>query len=424
MYSALYNALHGVVSFFLDLPFWVFGAEGAPDWLVFVTLSLIFGAVFMMGFIAVLAMAAVWAERKVSAHMQARLGPMEVGGFHGWLQTVADSLKLLLKEDVVPAMADKTLFLVAPMMVFSGALMAYVTIPFGPRLNVANLNLGVFYILATGALVVVGIIMAGWASHNKWSIYGGMRAACLYIGYEVPSALHLLPGILMAGSLNMVVISNSQALYLFGGDPQSGGLANLPKDFSFLTWSVWPWVNPFATVSFIMFYIASLAETNRTPFDFAESESELVAGTHTEYSGIRWSFFFLSEYAEMFVVSALATVVFLGGWHGIPLIPPVAEFLLKSMSLMLLAMWLRWTLPRLRIDQLTYMCWKVLLPFGLVTTLGTAFWQLYFYRTTPGAVVGVVLTVVVVYVMRRIWKSERIPEESPESEIQNEGAIA
>jgi NADH-quinone oxidoreductase subunit H len=293
------------------------------------------------------------------------------------------------------------------MLVFTGTLISYVAIPFGPFLKVADFDLGVFYILATSALVVVGIISAGWASYNKWSIYGSMRAAAQYISYEIPTALHLLPAILMAGSLNMTVIADSQAYYL--GDP------NQPfyKDFSILNWAVWPWINPFATASFIMYYVASLAETQRTPFDLAESESELVAGSHTEFSGIRWSFFFLAEYADMFVVSALGTVVFLGGWHGIPLIPPLPEFLLKTLALMFVAIWLRWTLPRLRVDQLTYVCWKVLLPFGFVTVLGTAFWQLYLTRRPAGHVAGIVLTALVVFAVYRIWKTEPVPRQRP-----------
>jgi NADH-quinone oxidoreductase subunit H len=408
MYSWLNDTLESIVRFALNIPFWLFGSE-APDSIVFVAMSLLYGGVFMMGFISLLAFASVWAERKVSAHMQARLGPMEVGNYHGWLQTVADAMKLLLKEDIVPEGADKTLFLLAPVLVFAGSLMSYVAIPFGPVLNVSDLNIGVFYILATSAVVAIGIIMAGWASFNKWSIYGGMRAASQYISYEIPSSLHLLPGILMAGSLNLLVIGDSQALYLGGYNPE-GGLSNLVSDISILHWAVWPWINPFATLSFILFYVASLAETNRTPFDLAESESELVAGTHTEFSGIRWSFFFLAEYADMFVVAAVTTVVYLGGWHGIPLVPPVAEFLLKSFALMFVAIWLRWTLPRLRVDQLTYLCWKVLLPFGLVTVMGTAFWQVAgLHNTVPGYIAGTVVFIVVVGIVHAIWKSDKQP---------------
>lgn len=406
MYSKLYEILYSTLEFLLNIPFWVCGSH-VPGWLVFTTMGLVLGGVFVMGFVSVLAMFAVWAERKISAYMQARLGPMEVGVYHGCLQTVMDSVKLMLKEDIIPAASDKVLFLLAPVLVFTGAFISYVAIPFNPFLKVADLDLGVFYILASSALVVIGIISAGWASFNKWSIYGSMRAAAQYISYEIPTALHLLPAVLMAGSLNMSVIADSQAYYL--GDP------NQPfyKDFSILNWAVWPWINPFATASFIMYYIASLAETNRTPFDLAESESELVAGSHTEFSGIRWSFFFLAEYADMFVVSALGTVVFLGGWHGLPLIPPLPEFLLKSLGLMFVTMWLRWTLPRLRVDQLTYLCWKVLLPFGFVTVLGTAFWQLYLVRRPAGFVAGLVLTALVVFAIQRIWKSEPLSEPEP-----------
>lgn len=393
--------IEGPIRFLLSIPFGLFGSE-TPEWVVFVTLSLIYGGVFMMAFISVLAFGSVWAERKISAWMQARLGPMEVGKYQGCLQTVADALKLLLKEDIVPAAADKTLFTLAPILVFAGSLMSYVAIPFGPNLLVANLDIGVFYILGTSAVVVVGIIVAGWSSHSKWSIYGGMRAAAQYVSYEIPTALHLMPVIIMAGSLNLVAIADSQKFYVGAWD------------LSILTWNVWPWINPFATASFIMYYIASLAETNRTPFDLAESESELVAGSHTEYSGIRWSFFFLAEYADMFVVSALGAILFLGGWHGLP-IPVIGPYLapfffvFKVLFLMFIAIWLRWTLPRLRVDQLTYLCWKVLLPFGMVTVTATAFWQLYFHHTPVGYILGTLIAAGTIWAMIRIYKSEPLP---------------
>jgi len=389
------------VRFVINIPFALFGAE-APEWLVFVHVSLIYGGVFMMAFISVLAFGSVWAERKISAWMQARLGPMEVGKYQGCLQTIADAVKLLFKEDILPAAADKPLFTIAPILVFAGSLMSYVAIPFGPDLKVADLDIGVFYILGTSAVVVVGIIVAGWSSYSKWSIYGGMRAAAQYVSYEIPTALHLLPIVVMAGSLNLIEIADEQKFYI-------GAF-----DCSILTWNLWPWINPFATVSFIMYYVASLAETNRTPFDLAESESELVAGSHTEYSGIRWSFFFLAEYADMFVVSALGTILFLGGWHGLP-IPVVGPylapffFLFKALGLMFVAIWLRWTLPRLRVDQLTYLCWKVLLPFGMATVTGTALWQLYFYKTPAGYVLGTVIAIVTIFAMVKIYKSEPLP---------------
>ncbi|MCA9433261.1 MAG: NADH-quinone oxidoreductase subunit NuoH [Candidatus Omnitrophica bacterium] len=385
------------VRFVINIPFALFGSE-APEWLVFVHVSLLYGGVFMMAFISVLAFGSVWAERKVSAYMQARLGPMEVGKYHGCLQTIADAVKLLFKEDILPASADKPLFTIAPILVLAGSLMSYVAIPFGPTLKVADLDIGVFYILGTSAVVVVGIIVAGWSSYSKWSIYGGIRAAAQYVSYEIPTALHLLPIIIMAGSLNLIEIADQQK--------------------TILTWNVWPWINPFATVSFIMYYVASLAETNRTPFDLAESESELVAGSHTEYSGIRWSFFFLAEYADMFVVSALGVILFLGGWHlfPIPVIGPFLApfiFLFKALFLMFIAIWLRWTLPRLRVDQLTYLCWKVLLPFGMVTVTGTALWQLYFYKTTVGYILGTVIAGATIWAMIRIYKSEPSPDRRP-----------
>ncbi|HOE12347.1 MAG TPA: NADH-quinone oxidoreductase subunit NuoH [bacterium] len=335
---------------------------------VVVLLVALIGAGIMLAWVALVALVAVWAERKVSAHMQARLGPIYVGGFHGWLQTVADGLKLFLKEDIIPAMADKWLYIQAPVLVFGGAFLAYAAIPFGPKLVVSDLNIGVFYILAMSAIVAVGIIMAGWASHNKWSLYGGMRTAAQFLSYEIPSALHLMPVIMYAGTLNLGEIVRSQETGLFGWAGIFG-------------WYLFR--NPFLFLSFICYYISSLAETNRTPFDLPETESELVAGYHTEYTGIRFAFFFMAEYANMFVAAALSTLLFCGGWNGvlsrnIQYLPDPVVFLLKCSAFIFLTMWLRWTLPRFRIDQLMALCWKFLIPLGLLNIVGSALWMYIF----------------------------------------------
>jgi NADH-quinone oxidoreductase subunit H len=296
----------------------------------------------------------VWLERKISAHIQDRLGPMYVGGWHGWAQTLADAVKLLLKEDIVPDATDKLLFKMAPFIVFLGAFAAYVVIPFGVSSFVTDLNIGILYVVALGSLSVVGIIMAGWASNNKYSLYGGMRAAAQIISYEIPAAVAIMTVIIPVGSLSMVDIVNAQA----------GGIQN---------WFLFR--NPFTFLAFFIYFIASLAEVNRTPFDIPEAESELVAGFHTEYSGMRFAFFFLAEYANMLLVTCVATTLFLGGWTsalpgGSQLIPGPILFFLKAFCIIFVQMWLRWSVPRLRVDQLMYLSWKVLLPISFALVLG------------------------------------------------------
>ncbi|HLB01028.1 MAG TPA: NADH-quinone oxidoreductase subunit NuoH [Bacteroidota bacterium] len=302
------------------------------------------------------ALFAVWMERKVSAHMQDRLGPMRVGGWHGWAQTIADILKLIQKEDIVPAAADKKLHLLAPFVVFVGSYAAFAAIPFSSAFIGSDINIGLFYIIAVSSLVVVGILMAGWSSNNKWSLFGAMRATAQIVSYEIPTALALLSVVMLTGTLDLQRIN-----FL-----QSG--------------PVWNWFIfakfPFIFVAFIIYFVASLAETNRTPFDIPEAESELVAGYHTEYSGMKFAIFFLAEYGNMFAVSAIGATVFLGGWNS-----PFGEFLGgpvwglfwflgKGMFLVFVQMWLRWTLPRLRVDQLMHVSWKVLTPWAFVCMLG------------------------------------------------------
>ncbi len=326
-------------------------------------MPIIASCVLIFVFLALAVLFMVWMERKVSAHIQDRLGPMYVGGWHGWAQTLADSLKLLLKEDIVPDSADKLLFKMAPFIVFLGAFAAYVVLPFGVSSYVSDLNIGILYVVALGSLSVIGIIMAGWASNNKYSLYGGMRAAAQMISYEIPAAIAIMTVIILVGSLSMVEIVGAQ----------SGGIHR---------WFVFR--NPFTFMAFIVYFIASLAEVNRTPFDIPEAESELVAGYHTEYSGIRFAFFFLAEYANMFLVAGVGTTLFLGGWTQIlpasiapQIIPGPILFFLKALLLIFIQMWLRWSLPRFRVDQLMYLSWKVLLPVSFVLVLGVGFLAVY-----------------------------------------------
>ena len=324
---------------------------------VALVLGLIAGALVLV-LIAVVALFLVWLERKIAAHMQDRLGPMRVGGWHGWSQTLADGVKLLLKEDIIPGAVDRYLYRLAPVVVFAGAYAIYVALPFGERLIVSDLNIGIFYILAISSLGVVGILMAGWASNNKWSLLGAMRSAAQVVSYEIPVAVVLLSVIPLVASLSMQDFVRAQ----------QGGIQN---------WFVFR--NPFTFLGFFIYFIASLAEVNRTPFDIPEAESELVAGYHTEYSGIRFSFFFIAEYAAMLAVGIVGATVFLGGWQA----PwggsyPGGFFWVmgKAVFVVYVQMWLRWTLPRLRVDQLMYVGWKVLTPGAFLCVLGTMVWAL------------------------------------------------
>jgi len=295
-------------------------------------------AVIVILFISVSVMFMIWWERKISAHIQARYGPMYVGGWHGWAQSIADGIKLLIKEDIVPKNADKLIFALAPILVFATAFALYVIIPFGPGLIVRDLNIGVLYYISLSSLTVVGIVMAGWSSSNKYSVLGALRSAAQAVSYEVPLVISVLGVVMMVGSLSMTKIVEAQQRM----------------------WFVIP-----QFLGFFIFFIAAIAETNRLPFDIPEAESELVAGFHIEYSGIRFAMFFLAEYANMFTVSAIATAMFLGGWQG-PLLPPWMWFLAKTYFLIFVMIWLRWTLARLRVDQLMNLSWKVLLPLAFV----------------------------------------------------------
>ena len=307
------------------------------------------------------ALFAVWWERKISAHMQDRLGPMRTGGWHGWSQTIADILKLIQKEDIVPAAADRRLFKLAPYVVFTGAYAAYAAIPFSSAYVGSGINIGLFYIVAISSLVVIGLLMAGWGSNNKWSLYGALRSAAQIVSYEIPVALSILAVVMVVGTFDLQEINRAQG----------GGILN---------WMIFK--NPLIIFAALVYFIASLAEVNRTPFDIPEAESELVGGYHTEYGGMRFALLFLSEYANMFAVSAIAATLFFGGWNspfGSFLSGPVWDaiwFIAKGMTFIFVQMWLRWTLPRLRVDQLMYVGWKVLIPFSFAIVIGVGIWTL------------------------------------------------
>lgn len=306
------------------------------------------------------ALFAVWWERKISAHMQDRLGPMRVGGWHGWAQTIADILKLIQKEDIIPSAADKFLFILSPFVVFVGSYAAFAAIPFSAAYVGSEINIGLFYVIAISSLVVIGLLMAGWSSNNKWSLFGAMRSAAQIVSYEIPVAVSLLAVVMVVGTFDLQEINQAQ----------SGPIWN---------WFIFQKF-PFLFMAFFIYFVASLAEVNRTPFDIPEAESELVAGYHTEFAGMKFALFFLAEYANMFAVSAIATTLFLGGWNspfGGFLSGPIwglVWFISKGMGIVFVQMWLRWTLPRLRVDQLMYVGWKVLIPFSFACIIGVGFW--------------------------------------------------
>jgi NADH-quinone oxidoreductase subunit H len=334
------------------------GLGGQPTWLL-VALAAIIPASLLLLFMALGPILYVYAETKLAGFFQDRIGPKRVGP-HGILQTVADAVKLLFKEAIFPAGVDKLLFVLAPCLVVVGAFLPFVVVPWGGRLQTADLNIGVFYVAAVASLSTVGLIMAGWASNNKYALFGAMRSAAQIVSYEIPAVMVLLVIIITVGSLSLQDITNAQL----------GGLPN---------WFFWRYF-PLNVIAFLVFFTAGLAECNRAPFDIPEAESELVAGFHTEYSGFFFAMFFMAEYTEMVVVSAVASVLFLGGFLAPhPALQTVFGFglgpvwlLAKALFLVFVQMWLRWTLPRLRVDQLMHVAWKVLLPIALTLAVVVA----------------------------------------------------
>ena len=318
----------------------------------------LFGAVVVFGFILPIAGITSWLERRVWARIQSRVGPNRVGP-QGFLQWLADGIKNLLKEDIIPAAADSPLFRMAPYVVVVGFVAAFVAVPFAGGLIIADLNIGILYITAMTSLVVVGILVAGWSSNNKWSMLGGIRSATQIISYEIPAGLAVFPAVLLSGTLSMQGIIAAQ------------GWA--PVD-----WHMFH--SPFAMVSFLLFFVAALAEGNRTPFDLPEAESELVAGFATEYSGMRSLLFFLAEWGNLYLIGAIVATLYMGGWQvpvftdNIFLLTAVqfGVFFLKSYFWVFVAMWVRATLPRVRVDQLMSACWKYMVPLGLAGVMGTA----------------------------------------------------
>jgi len=296
-------------------------------------------------FIALNALWIIYYERKFSAKLQIRKGPNRVGPI-GLLQTVADTIKLLIKEDINPVKADKIVFFIAPGIVFLATFLSFLVIPFGNGLIVADLSIGVLYLIAVSGLAVIGILAGGWASNNKYSLIGGLRSAAQIVGYEIPNMIIILTVVMLAGSMKMSEIINAQSGY--------------------------KWFVFYQPVAFLLFLIVSNAEINRAPFDLPEAESELVSGFITEYSAMKFAFFFLAEYTNLFIVSAIATTLFLGGWQG-PVLPPFIWFIIKTYAVVTFLMWIRWTFPRIRVDHLMEFSWKYLLPIALINLIITAF---------------------------------------------------
>ncbi len=308
--------------------------------------------VIILGALLTMAAYLVWIERRLLARMQLRLGPNRVGWF-GLLQPLADVIKMLTKEDTVPARADRWVFMLAPAIAATTALLTFAVVPFGPPLHlfgreiplvVSDLHIGVLFFLGLSSLGVYGVTLGGWASTSKFALMGSIRALAQLISYELSMGLALVPVLMLAGSfsLNDIVAAQAEAPFVL-----------------------------YAPVSFVIFLISILAEARRTPFDLPEAESELVAGYHTEYSGMRFGLFFVGEYINMIVLGALTTVLFLGGWHG-PWLPGVVWFLVKVGGVAVFFIWVRGTLPRLRYDQLMHLGWKVLVPIALLNVLATA----------------------------------------------------
>ena len=291
-------------------------------------------------FLAVNALFLVWMERKVSAHIQLRRGPLHVG-LHGLLQTLADAVKLISKELVLPSQSDKFLYTLAPLVVFAPIVCSFIILPIGKNMIARDLNVGFLLVFSLTNLSFIGIFIAGWSSNNKYALLGSMRAVAQNISYEIPLLLSTMVIVMSAGSLKLtdIVVNQHKTWYLF----------------SQIT-------HP---VAFVIFLCAALAEANRAPFDIPEAESELVAGFHTEYSGMRFALFFLGEYSAIFISSAIAASLFLGGWQG-PWMPGAFWLLLKTYLIVFVIMWIRWTFPRLRSDQLMNFAWKVLIPFAIV----------------------------------------------------------
>ncbi|MDD5218213.1 MAG: NADH-quinone oxidoreductase subunit NuoH [Candidatus Omnitrophica bacterium] len=313
-----------------------------PDWMILlVNIGIIIGVIAVLG--PVIMMYLTLLERKIIGRMQNRIGPNRVGIF-GILQPIADGIKMFTKEDIIPQNADKIVHFLAPVLMVIPALLAFAVLPFGRGMIPVNLNVGLLFFIAVSSTSTICVFMASWASRNKFSILGGMRSAAQMISYEIPMVLSVVPVILSAESLSTYAIVEAQARW------------------SGLHWFVF---TPWGLLAFIIFFLCGVAECNRSPFDLPEAESEIVAGFHTEYSGMKFALFYMAEYMNTFTVSALAATLFLGGWEG-PVLPSWLWFFIKTHALIFVMFWFRGTLPRFRVDQLMGLAWKLFLPLTLI----------------------------------------------------------
>ena len=306
------------------------------------------GLAVMFGVLSFIVLSLTWLERKALGRLQLRYGPTRTGPF-GLMQPIADAIKLIIKEDIIPSDSEKAVFWIAPVIVVVSAFVIWVTIPGGENVVIKNLPLGLFYIVAFAVVGILGLVLAGWGSANKYGIMGGLRSAAQLISYEIPVVLVAAAVAILAQSLDMQVIVGEQASLPY--------IVLLP-------------------LGFVVFFIAGLAEVGRTPFDIYHAESEVVGGPFVEYSGAHWSVFFLAEYINTFAIAALTTLLFLGGWGG-PFLPDVAWFLLKTYAVILVIFWVRGTFPRLRIDQLMSFAWKVMVPLSFYTVIVAAVYRFY-----------------------------------------------
>ena len=368
-YFSQSNELQGIITWLSS--FLGFDATSLVAFVIFSIFALI-----IVGAMATVGGLGTYAERKISADLQARVGPNRVGPY-GLLQFLADGVKMILKEDIITTNADKFTFNLAPVLCLVGVFATLAVVPFSSGFMLADLNVGIFYLVGMASLVGIGVFLGGYASNSKWSMLGGMRGASQIISYEIPATITIISIVLMAGGMSMKDLISGQ-----GGAPHEWYLFH----------------NPFAFVGFFIYFISALAETNRAPFDLPEAESELVSGYHTEYTGMKFGLFALAEYIEVFVVCGVAVALFLGGYkvpfdlgtgqlfidrlgldgmiaQNIGQFLELGSFLTKTLALYYVVIWVRWTLPRLRVDQLMTLCWKYLTPIAIFNLLGCAVWM-------------------------------------------------
>jgi NADH-quinone oxidoreductase subunit H len=347
-------------------------AAGAPPW-VTTLLSILIKVVPIIAIFPFIFAMTTWVERKLLARIQNRIGPNRTGPV-GLLQPVADGIKTLTKEDIVPERADKLVHMLAPVLTVIPAFVVLSVLPMGRNMIAADINIGVFFFFAAGAISEVAIFMAGWASHNKYSLLGGMRAIAQMVSYEIPFVMSALTVVMVVGSLSTTQIVDRQILHYTVENPE-GFVFFQQLAYHFInTIGGWFIFQPWGFFGFLIYFIAALAELNRSPFDIPEAESEIIAGHHTEYSGFKFALFALAEYISMMAVCGLGATLFLGGWSGPKILPSWAWFFLKMFSLMFIMIWIRGTFPRLRVDQLMHFAWKFMLPLALINILAAGIW--------------------------------------------------